>query len=269
MEISRRSPVVLQFPSAHIPATSFAATRNAEREAPTGLAARLYPQRLPQDQPVRPAPALVLLPGCLGSVEAETEIQLAARFTTEGIAVLVVESLPSRHLHAQCLWDDGQADRLADAIGALDALAIQPGIDPTRIAVLGFGRAGNAALAAIAADGYPARLSRHRFAAAIAYYPRCVPAHADLVAPGLIVIGAVDETTPAAWCRALPNRTTATGPGAPQYLELPGAGHGFDLAGAADPAGRAWGQPDPVYVKEADAAAHTAVIRFLRHAFGM
>jgi len=262
------SPIVLEFPSARIPPTSFAATRAAESEAPAHLVGRLYVRQLPQAQSVRPTPALVLLPGCLGAVEATTEMQLATRFTAAGMAVLVVESLPSRHLHPQCLWDDGQVDRLADAIGALDALAALPGIDPDRIAVLGYGRAGNAALATIAADGYPARLSRHRFAAAIAYYPRCSPAHSDLAAPGLIVIGAADETSPVAWCRTLPTRASSIGPGAPQYLELPGAGHGFDLAGASDPAGRAWGQPEPAYMKEADAAAHTAVIRFLESVFG-
>lgn len=261
-------PLGLRFPSATVPATSFAASRRAEQEPPALLTARLYRPANPGAPGPSSTPALVVLPGCVGQMEPAVEMQLAARFLSAGIAVLLVESLPSRHLHPQCLWDDGQADRLADAIGALDALATQPGIDPDRIAVLGIGRSGNAALAAIAADGYPGRLSKHSFAAAIAYYPRCAPVHADLAAPGLIVIGAADATSPVAWCRFLPHRVLAVGPGPPQYLEIPGAGHGFDLAGASDPAGRPWGQPDPVYMEEADAAAHTAVIRFLLHAFG-
>jgi dienelactone hydrolase len=89
-----------------------------------------------------------------------------------------------------------------------------------------------------------------------------------LAAPALIVIGALDETSPVRWCRSLPRRDAAMGPGPPEYLELPGAGHGFDLAGGSDPAGQAWGQPEPVYDEEADAAAYRAIIRFLRRVLG-
>ena len=278
-------PTSVRFPSAVVPPTPFAAARHhgvepqvrptvaPPVESSVDLNGRFY---RPVPRPAGAAtesgtpgsgPALVVLPGCSGRMEPAVEAQLAGRFTQGGIAVLVVDSLTPRLLHPQCLWDGGQADRVADAIGALDYLAGLPDLDPERIAVLGFGRAGTAALSAVAGGGYPGSLSRHRFAAAIAFYPRCNATQGELAAPALIVIGGLDETSPVGWCRALPHRAVAVGPGAPEYLELQGAGHGFDLAGAADPAGRGWGQPDPVYREDADTAADTAAIRFLRRGF--
>lgn len=254
-------PHNLEFHSARVPLTPFATARGVVAEPPDRLAGRLY---WPGPVPGGKVPALVVLPGCLGEFPGDIEPRLAARFRGRGFAVLVVESLLPRLLNDQCLWNDGAADRVADAIGALTLLAGMDGIDAGRIAVLGFGPAGTSALSAVAADGFPESLSPHRFAAAIAYYPRCETRQGMLAAPALIVVGGKDATAPAHWCRDLPRRARAAGPGAPEYLELPGAGHGFDLAGATDPAGQGWGEPAPVYDPGADAAADAAVAEFLR-----
>jgi carboxymethylenebutenolidase len=272
----------VEFAAAETPPTQFAAARAAPRPRPARLTGRLYAPETSSDRAPggRAGPALVILQGCAGRLPGGLEAQYAARFTARGLVVLVVDAYGPRHEPARCLSEFIWPDRLAAAFGALDFLAGREEVDPARVAVLGHGVGGAAALSAVGAPSghtvhWPGVTGR-RFAAAVAITPPCGPAHAALAAPALVVIAGRDAVYAPRWCRALveadparawpeAEQTAKLAPAGqrPRLLELPGAAHGFDLAGVGDPAGRLWGQPDPVRDPAADAAADAAIGAFL------
>jgi len=92
--------------------------------------------------------------------------------------------------------------RLSEACGALAFLARQTYIDPHRVAVVGVSQGGWVTLAvaegnSVALVLYPRKL---RFRAAGAFYPPCKIADARPSMPALILIGALDDWTPASEC---------------------------------------------------------------------
>jgi hypothetical protein len=99
--------------------------------------------------------------------------------------------------------------RGADIHGALDWLAARPEVDRNRIVVLGWSHGGNALLAALQHRIGPMPLQAR---AAIAFSPSCSPYAVTPgsylpVAPLLILVGPLDERTPAAPCLELANWT--------------------------------------------------------------
>jgi dienelactone hydrolase len=113
-----------------------------------------------------------------------------------------------------------------DAYGALLYLTRLPFIDPERIAVIGFSQGAGAALSAVALGGVEALFENH-FRAAIAYYPWCGHSMGAVSVPTLILIGELDDWTPAQSCREMMGRRS--GEGAPLRLVVyPGAYHAFN-----------------------------------------
>lgn len=149
-----------------------------------------------------PFPALAVLHGCLGP-DAVSDQRRVERYLRWGYAVLLVDSFGPRQIAQDCMpIGTAHADRLLDALGALDFLAEQPDIDPGRIAVVGFSSGAGAALSALNAPEI-AGLGHHRFKAAVAYYPTWCPSSAyAILAPALILTGARDDWNPAPFCRA-------------------------------------------------------------------
>lgn len=126
---------------------------------------------------------------------------------------------------------------LADAFAALAALAGDPRIDPSRIAILGFSFGGKVAhvaaferIRALLANG------QQRFAAHVAYYPAGVygvvaAANAYTGAPILIMDGG-DDTLPAAKAKNYLAYESASGHPAPiELVTYPGATHGWTIPG--------------------------------------
>lgn len=69
-----------------------------------------------------------------------------------------------------------------------------------------------------------------KFKAAIAYYPDCSATNGDMAVPTLILIGELDDRTPAKNCQEM--MTQRSGKGSSVQLDVyPGARHGFDSAG--------------------------------------
>jgi dienelactone hydrolase len=114
-------------------------------------------------------------------------------------------------------------------LGALAFLSRLPAVDPARIAAIGFSQGADTALKI--ASSRPAapsgRADDPRFKAAAAFYPPCEnEANARLEIPTLILVGGMDDVTPAADCA----RLAAAQPGSTVKLVVyPRARHGFDL----------------------------------------
>ena len=97
-----------------------------------------------------PFPAVVLLHSCLGLPSNRRAIQ--STLAGAGFASLFVDEFSTRGLKETCSVDFPSLS--SDAFGALALLAHEPGVDPERIAVVGFSQGADGALAAAAApDG--------------------------------------------------------------------------------------------------------------------
>jgi dienelactone hydrolase len=140
------------------------------------------------------------------------------------------------------------AQRARDAYAALGHLASLPFVDAGRIALLGASHGGTSTLAAIV-DSPPNAKGGAHFSAAIALYPACgwsigawqverarqapgrpITGYSGAfkpLAPLLILIGELDDWTPAEPCRRLVE--AAKSAGYPVGIKIyPGAHHAFD-----------------------------------------
>jgi dienelactone hydrolase len=183
-------------------------------------------------------PAMVLLHGCGGAFNRRGELDprlhtMAGRLNARGIGALVLDSLAPRGEKELCTQREGtrqvtMRNRRRDALGGLQWLAAQPGVDAGRLGLMGWSNGGSTVLAASNHHHPEVAASPVQPALAIAFYPGCA---ADLkrgyeaAAPLLIMIGSADDWTPAGPCEALARE--AKGP-APSLEVYPGAYHGFD-----------------------------------------
>lgn len=178
-----------------------------------------------------PFPAIVHLHGC-GGLSDERRSSAARQFTDWGYVTLVVDSFTTRGITEACDWSQ-MPTRQADASGALAFLSALPIVDRERIAIVGYSQGGMVALG-IASER--AQLfetpERVNFKAAVAYYPLCSAALDKLELPTLVLIGELDDWSPAVECERLAKRLDRSG--APLTLAvLPEAQHSFDSTSAS------------------------------------
>ena len=208
-----------------------------------------------------PFPAVVVLHGCSG--RSSDEAENAKRFTALGYVALYVDSLRPRGIRHTCTGTEAVVDRLMDALGALDYLAAQDFVRADRIAVVGASQGGAVVLRALALDA-PNPKTPNRFAAAVAYYPICD--RADVYAPTLILIGELDDWTPAADCREMMRKRTGAG-AAVRLVVYPGAHHDFDIRRLAGKPRTYFGH-HLEYNEAADTAAYSEMAQFLKETIG-
>ena len=174
-----------------------------------------------------PFPAIVYLHGCSG-LFSTTRARIGALLTSWGYVSLAVDSFTSRGIKDACRG--GMPPRQADALGALLYLSNLPSVDAKRIAVVGSSQGGIVALRLASTQDVklfdvPDDL---KFKAAVAYYPLCGVASKQLVVPTIILIGELDDWTPAIDCERW--MALRAGKGAPVKLVVyPGAYHAFDV----------------------------------------
>jgi dienelactone hydrolase len=214
-----------------------------------------------------PFPAVVALHGCNGRGPRQYEDALAERFTALGYAILFVDSFGPRGITELCHSEVAApyVDRVMDAYGGLRYLASQPFVDPERIAVVGYSQGAMVALSAVALGGIET-VADHHFRTAIAYYPGCWSETGAVSIPTLVLIGALDDWTPARECQAMMARRT--GDGAPvKLIVYPGTYHAFTARSLI-------GRPREIfghhieYNEAADTAAWSEMTAALHQAFG-
>ncbi len=260
--ISDAKAETVWFRSAPVPLSPMAARIAVQR----GMAARPEPGDRIGGVLYRPEgagqyPAVVALHGCTGRLDPVSEQDITQHFTERGYVVLWVDSFGARGIQQECSYVPHPVDLALDAYGALDFLAAQSFVDPTRVIVLGFAQGGTTALGLATQSGYAQNVSPHRFAASIAYSPHCYPGFATVTVPALILIGEVDSLSPAVECQAMMAQRTGAG-AAERLIVFPGAYHGFNLLGLRDhPTEVQWHYME--YNEHADHAAWAAVVTFL------
>jgi dienelactone hydrolase len=176
-----------------------------------------------------PFPAVVGLHGC-GGMHDMTKQRLADQLVTRGYVVLIVDSYATRGIEHACTSSALATflKRRPDAYGALIFLAGQSFVDPQRVALVGFSSGAWLTLSLAEPNSFelfvvPGNL---RFRAAVAFNPPCSLAMTRPAIPTLILIGDLDDWTPAADCS---KKIAGWGSdGAPVELVVyPGARHGF------------------------------------------
>jgi dienelactone hydrolase len=210
--------------------------RGDHKGSPVSLASEL---RLPGNGGPR-LPAVVLLHGSSGPSTREDE--WARLLNRLGIATLLVDSFTGRGI-VNTVNDQTQLGRLAmivDAYRALALLAAHPRIDPSRIAVMGFSRGGQAALYS-SLRRFQRLYAVHpqdRFAAHLAFYSPCNTTYREdtevLAAPIRLFHGTLDSLVDVAPCREYVQRLRASAQDA-QLIEYPMAAHMFDSPALSPP----------------------------------
>jgi dienelactone hydrolase len=176
-----------------------------------------------------PFPAVVALHGCDGRHQA-SDNAFGARITALGWVLLAVDSFGPRGIAHRCTFDVGPpVDRVMDAYGALQYLAGLPFVDADRIAALGFSQGAMVALSAVQLGGIETLVDRH-FKAAVAYYPWC--REQNFSVPTLILIGELDDWTPAKACQDMMARRSGEGASV-RLIIYPGAWHAFNATRVA------------------------------------
>ena len=188
-----------------------------------------------------PAPAMLILHGCGGLYNSRGQLaarytELAARLNALGIHVLASDSLGPRGEKEICTQRTGQrritqTQRRRDALGAMQWLAAQPGVDGKRIGLLGWSNGGSTVLAAINQRHREVGAAAVKPTLAVAFYPGCeseLERGFDLAVPLLMLLGEADDWTPAEPCKALAAAANPLGGARPQWQAFDGAYHGFD-----------------------------------------
>jgi dienelactone hydrolase len=184
-------------------------------------------------------PAIILVHGSGGISGYVTDWE--QEFNAMGVATFVIDSWSGRGI-TSVVFDQSQLGRLTqlfDLYRALEILEKHPRIDPSRIAVMGFSRGGQAALYSSVKrfQRLHGPLSGREFAAYVALYPTCLLYREDediSAKPIRIFHGGADDYVPVGWCRAYAQRLKAKGFDI-QHTEFPGAYHVFDWQALRNP----------------------------------
>jgi len=184
------------------------------------------------------APAVLLLHGCGGPYGRSGQLSermrdYAALLNAEGLHALVTDSFTPRGEREICTQKVGtrkvtQLNRRRDALGALAWLAVQPGVAPDRLGVMGWSNGGSNVLAATNLAHPEVRNAPVKASFAVAFYPGCedeVRRGYKPVAPLLMLLGGADDWTPPQPCEAMAQASAAP---RPEVVVYPGVYHGFD-----------------------------------------
>jgi dienelactone hydrolase len=178
-------------------------------------------------------PAVVLLHSC-NSNGRDLDARWGTKLASWGFVTLTLDNLNLRTPENTC-GSGLPPDFGFDAYRALNFLARQPFVNPANVTLMGFSQGGYLTLLSTE-RGLVERLSKHKFRAAIAFYPLCTGFKGVMTVPTLVLIGGRDDWMPAEACRTMAegrddwgiSRDRSNGPPI-QLVIYPGAYHAFDI----------------------------------------
>jgi dienelactone hydrolase len=144
------------------------------------------------------SPAVILLHHCAGF--DDLVVSWADRLSSWGYVALAVDSFGSRRMPKNCT---ARTYQTVDSSNAADFLAKQEFVDSKRLAVLGFSQGGMAALRDAERESAFATSYAQSFRAAVAFYPDCAGISGIMSVPTLVLVGNLDDWTPAKACQAM------------------------------------------------------------------
>jgi dienelactone hydrolase len=190
------------------------------------------------------SPAMVLLHGCGGPYNARGELSqrmldYVALLNAQGVHAVVLDSLTPRGERELCTQKYGSRQltvfhRRLDALASVAWLAAQPGVDATRIGLMGWSNGGSTVLSATNERHAEVAAALVKPSFAVAFYPGC---EAELKrgyrhrARLLMLVGEADDWTPAAPCERLAQLAQHSREIQDPAVEIEtyaGAFHGFD-----------------------------------------
>jgi dienelactone hydrolase len=174
-----------------------------------------------------PFGAVVLLHGCSGLPASSRRLnEWAQWYRARGWVSVVLDSFGPRGVATVCATGAvSPVDRAGDAYAVLRHLAALPYVRRDRIVIQGLSHGGTTVLRAL--DDVVYVNEPLRFAGGIAFYPVCSGMR-SLYAPAIVLIGELDDWTPAVPCQAFGEREkTAAQP--VEVTVYPGAYHSFDF----------------------------------------
>src|SRR5262245_18753616 len=229
------SPRLVEFQGAAQPLGSLQERLARERgEVPKDISGDQLQAFLAKPDGNGPFAAVVALHGCNGLREAAVQ-SASDRLVSWGYVALLVDSYTTRSIDHACTPETYAAEesnilkRTFDAYGALLFLAGQPFVDPRRVAVVGASQGGMVTLSVAEERTFELFVNPRNlvFRAAVALYPPCSLAGARPSIPTLILVGELDDWTPAKDCARTLARWGNVGPPV-QLVTYPGAHHSFD-----------------------------------------
>jgi dienelactone hydrolase len=197
--------------------------------APEGVPADTIRAQLFKPEGNGPFPAVLLVHGCSG-INRHYD-NWARRLVDWGYVALIVDSLGPRGIQSVCTQPGAvpPSQRARDAFGAAAYLRDQPFVHGDRIGVIGFSHGGWTAMRLVQPEA-PRDVAAPPFQAAVAYYPWCdAPTQSRVEVPTLILIGELDDWTPAGRCRGL--QAALRKPELVSMTVYPNAYHGYDAEG--------------------------------------
>ena len=174
-------------------------------------------------------PAIVMLPDCNGIDPHER--RWGRELAEAGYVTYVVDSHFTRQVTDGCADPLPTQTLVADALGAIKRLSEREEVDPTRLAVIGWGRGGDIALSLVASGDLLPQTEGIR--AVVAFYPTCEAA-GPVSRPVTLVL---PELYPDAQrCTAYADALAGEGEEPVRYLAPDGVGAGFDceVCGSGD-----------------------------------
>jgi dienelactone hydrolase len=179
-------------------------------------------------------PVVILLHSASGPITEGAPYEEWPRVLNEiGIATFAVDSYAGRGL-VNYPADPSKISfltRIVDAYRALEVVAKEPRVDPSRIVVMGFSQGASAALySAMARFQKTYGNPDLQFVGHISAYADCrtrFRGEEDVIKPILMLHGTADDLTPIAPCREYAERLSKAGKSA-RIIEYPDAYHQFD-----------------------------------------
>lgn len=186
--------------------------------------------------------AVVMFHGCSGGLTKSGKISsrfqnMAQLLNGMGYGVLLVDSFNPRGEREICTTKPKNRTifskhRWLDAYGALVYLNGRADVLPGKIAAIGFSHGGTNALQVVDANLPAYKDTGKGFVASVSMYPGCTEVlrkspQFKAYAPLLVLVGELDDWTPAGPCERLTQRSQESGEPV-EFVSYPGAYHGFD-----------------------------------------